>query len=68
MKKDKTHTKGDLISERFFTLAQISKNGCQITPLSTIHVPKEKLLRGVIWHQFLEILVKVKNVLRLSHL
>ena len=41
----KTHAKESLIS-KIFTLAQISKNGCQITPMSTIHLPKLKLLRG----------------------
>ena len=30
-------SKGGLISESFFTLAQISKKMCQITTLSTIH-------------------------------
>ena len=49
--------KGGLISESF--LLQISKKRCQIA--------KEIVLRGVIWHLFLEILAKVINSLRLSH-
>ena len=41
--------KGGLISESLFTLAKISKNGCQMTHLE--HYPsKEKMLRGVIWY------------------
>ena len=32
------------------------------------HPPKEKMLRRVIWHFFLEIRAKVKNFLRLNHL
>jgi hypothetical protein len=31
-------------------LTELSKNGCQITTLSTIHLLKEKMLRAVFWH------------------
>ena len=38
---------GGLISVGFILWAQIFKNACQITPLSTIH-QNRRLLRGVI--------------------
>ena len=51
-----------------FTLANISKNGCQICP-----PPKEKMLREEIWHSFMEKTAKVNNneknnFVSLSHL
>ena len=52
-------TKGGLMSEEFFTWAQIFKQKCQITPLSTLH--KGESAQG-------SDLAKVKNFLRLSHL
>ena len=63
-------TKGALALnlKKSFTLAQISKNWCQITTLSCSYAPKEMMPRFVIWHQFFEISAKVKNFLRLSHL
>ena len=56
-------TKGGLISESFFTLAQISK-----TKMSNHYPPKEKMIRIVVWHPFMEIWAKVKHFLRLSYL
>ena len=57
-------TKGGLISESFFTLAQISK-----TKMSNHYPPKaEKMIRIVVWHPFMEIWTKVKHFLRLSYL
>ena len=36
-----TALEGDLISSIFFTLAKISKNRCQFTDLSTIHIRED---------------------------
>ena len=49
---------------KFFTLAQISKNGCQIISLSTIHPKKRWSGSG----SFLEKWAKVKKILRLNYL
>ena len=58
--------KGSLISESFSLWLKSSKNGAENYPE---HYPsKEKMLRIVIWHLFLEIWVQVKTFLRLSHL
>ena len=52
--------KGGLISEIFSLWLISPKKRCQITLLSTI-VPKEKLLRRVIWHLFWRIEPKRKT-------
>ena len=56
--------KAGLISglRKSFTLAEISENGCQIWNLPPDHYPpKEKTLRGDIWHPFLQKLTKLKK-------
>ena len=42
--------KGSLISESFFTLAEISQKRYQLTPLSIFFFGEYLVLRGVIWH------------------
>ena len=48
-------TKGGLISEKFYILTQISKKKVPNHD-SEHYLPKEKMLRVVIWQLFLEIL------------
>ena len=59
-------TKGGWISESFSVWLKSKKKVPNHSPEH--YPPKEKMLRRVIWHLFLEIWGKVKNILRLSHL
>ena len=59
--------KGGLISESFFTSAQILENVYEITILSIFSLCWI-VFRGVIWHSFLQILAKLKIFLRWNHL
>ena len=52
------------LSQIVFTLAEISKRGCQISSLSIF----SSVVRGELCHPFLEISAKVKDFLRLNHL
>ena len=58
--------KGSLISESFSLWLQSQKKLPNHYPEN--YSPKNKMLRGVIWHFFFEIGAKVKNFLRLSYL
>ena len=58
--------KGGLISESISLWLQSPKN--LLNHCREHYSNKEKMLRTVIWHIFVEIGAKVKNFLRLSHL
>ena len=55
--------KSTLISESFHFGSNLPK----LVPKPRPYPPREKMLRVLIWHPFLEILAKVKSFQRLSH-